>query len=73
MQTETKRPRLRPIPNWRRAWRFWSVRAVFIGVAAEVVMQFWPLGELTLPVRMALFGIILVTRFIDQGDDNGDQ
>ena len=37
---------MKPIPNWRQAWRFWSVRLNAFGLvflAAEQALTTWPL------------------------------
>lgn len=73
------RVRARIIPDWRRAWRFWSLRLAAIAgvlelIPAEIFLQLYALVppdlQLLLPARRTIVILLFVTafasRFIDQ-------
>lgn len=64
---------MRPVRNWRRFWRWYSTWASGIGVVAGAAWLAVPEDlraavpdETKAMIAMALFGLIIVVRIVDQ-------
>lgn len=70
--------KLKLIPNWKKAWRFASVRLALLQTALSIGYQFW--GDIRLLLQpfvsaktLAALGVLfIVFRLIDQSKNGRD-
>ena len=76
---KTRRRRIRLIPNWRKAWRFYSTQAAAILAALSALQEWLPQAQQHLPpqtfarITLALSALIVVLRVVKQFNaDDGE-
>jgi len=65
--------KIKLIPEWRKAWKYFSVIFSFVGVVISGVIEFYG-AEIPSSIYSLLFIIVLIGRLVQQEtqDDNAD-
>ena len=77
--TVTRRRKIKLIPNWRKAWRFYSTQAAAGLVALSALQEWLPQAQQVLPpqtfarVTLLVSGLIIVLRIVKQFNESDDE
>jgi len=63
--------KIKLIPEWRKAWKYFSVIFSFVGVVVSGVIEFYG-AEIPSSIYSLLFVVVLIGRLVQQGVQGDD-